>query len=186
MAETRGRSTYAEIEIRREQVLRLRFARLSEPEIAERLRVSASTVSRDLQVIHESWGERFRAEFHPLREINEAIALYAVLEAAALRELVRLETEANGGTAGKMKCIHAAGAMRSRRVDVLVAAGLMNATELRAQHALPRAAEIRAAVEAAQLEPHEVIHDGSPARRPGDGASSFSLPAELPVGADPR
>ena len=41
MAETRGRSTYAEIEIRREQVLRLRFARLSEPEIAERLRVSA-------------------------------------------------------------------------------------------------------------------------------------------------
>ena len=63
IAETRSRSTYAEIEIRREQVLRLRFARLSEPEIAERLRVSASTVSRDLQVIHESWGERFRAEF---------------------------------------------------------------------------------------------------------------------------
>ena len=74
IAETRSRSTYAEIEIRREQVLRLRFARLSEPEIAERLRVSASTVSRDLQVIHESWGERFRAEFDPLREINEAIA----------------------------------------------------------------------------------------------------------------
>jgi len=51
-----------------------------------------------------------------------------VLEAAALRELVRLETEANGGTGAKMKCINAAGAMRARRVEVLVAAGLMNAT----------------------------------------------------------
>ena len=72
MAETRSRSTYAEIEIRREQVLRLRFARLSEPEIAERLRVSASTVSRDLQVIHESWGERFRAEFDPEPKLGHA------------------------------------------------------------------------------------------------------------------
>jgi hypothetical protein len=59
------------------------------------------------------------------------------------------------------------------------AAGLMNATDLRAQHALPRAAEIRAAVAAAQVEPGNVIRNGEPAWRPGDGGSSPSLLTEL-------
>jgi hypothetical protein len=169
--ETRRRSTQFEIEFRREEVLRLRLAHLSEPEIAERLCVSAATVSRDLRNIHENWGERFRAEFDPLREINEAVAVYSVLEAAALRELVRLESEpSKSTTAAKMKTIHAAGAMRARRVEVLVAAGLMNTTDLRSQSTLPRAADIRAAIEDA---------DREPAWCPGDGGASVSRPAEL-------
>jgi transposase len=49
------RATDAEIKRRRIQVLRLRFAQLSEPEIAERLGVSASTISRDLQAVHDGW-----------------------------------------------------------------------------------------------------------------------------------
>ena len=126
-------------------------------------------MSRDLRVIHQSWGERFRAEFDPLREINEAVALYSVLEGAALRELVRLETEANGGTAAKVKCIHAAGAMRARRVEVLVAAGLMSATDLRPHSTLPRAAEIRAAIESAQFEPCDAPGGPQPTWRADDG-----------------
>jgi hypothetical protein len=152
---------------------------LSEPEIAERLRVSAATASRHLKAIHESWGTGFRAEFDPLREIHEAIALYKVLEAAALEELVRLETEGDSRTAAESQ-MHPC-----RWRDVCppgrsaCGGGLLNAAELRAQNTLPRAAEIRAAVEAAQLEPGNMIRDGAPAWRPGDRESSLSLPTEL-------
>jgi hypothetical protein len=56
-----------------------------------------------------------QAEFLRLMTLAEAVALYSVLEGAAVRELMRLEAEADSGAAAKVKCIHAAGAMRSRR-----------------------------------------------------------------------
>jgi predicted transcriptional regulator len=150
MTESRNRATDAEIQLRRVQVLRLRFAELSETEIAERLGVSPSTVSRDLEATQDQCSERFRSSFDVGRELAEAVALFEVLEGAAVRELVRLEPEVVGGAAAKVKCIHAAGAMRSRRVELLAAVGLMAANNVRPRNELPSAAEIRLAIESAR------------------------------------
>jgi hypothetical protein len=129
--------TNGEVELRRNRALQLRLAGLGESEIAEWLCVSAATISRDLKDIQEGWGRQFRDEFDVVRELAEAVALYSLLEGAAVRELMRLEAEADSGASAKTRCILAAGAMRSRRVELLAAAGLMSATELRPQGALP-------------------------------------------------
>jgi hypothetical protein len=150
MDEDRHRATDAEIEIRRAQVLRLRFAGLTESEIAGRFGVSTATVSRDLAEIHENWAERFRSKFDVVDELADAASLFQVLEAATVRELLRLEAKENGSTASMVKCIQVAGAMRTRRINLLVIAGLMTAIPL-AAHGLPSAEVIRQAIEAAKL-----------------------------------
>ena len=77
-------------------------------------------------------------------------------------------------------------AAREKTTALLQDVGLMERATTDVVVGLPSAAEIRTAIESARLEPHAVIHDGATAWRTGDGASSLSLPAELPVGADPR
>lgn len=147
---TRQRATDGEIEVRRQQVLRLRLARFSEPEIGARLGVSPATVSRDLAEIQKTWGERFQNQFDVLRELAETVALYELLEGAAVRELIRLEADPKAGTTSKVKAIVAAGNNRKIRTDLLVSAGLLVALPPPSSHNLPTAAEIQAAL--AQIE----------------------------------
>src|SRR5438046_6995556 len=121
----KSRATEAEIERRRTEVLRLRFAQLSESEIATTLGISVPTVSRDLAAIQAKWADRFGTAFDPARELGEAVALYTNLEGAALRELHRLEGKSHASTAEALKCIQTAGAMRANRIDLLVECGLV-------------------------------------------------------------
>jgi predicted transcriptional regulator len=169
VTEGRHRATDLEIETRRAHVVRLRFARLSEPEIAEKLSVSPSTVSRDLQAIHENWGQRFQANFDAVRELAEAVALFELLEGAAVKELVRLETEGSSGAAATMRCILTAASMRAQRINLLLTAGVIAESAVRPRSALPRAAEIKAAIESARLEPCEIVRNAEPAWRPRGG-----------------
>jgi len=137
------RATEAEIEQRRAEVLRLRFAQLSESEIAERMGVSVPTVSRDLAAIQAEWANRFGTEFEPARELGEAVALYKHLEGAALRELHRVEAE-GGSTAARLKCMQTAGAMRDSRLDLLHKCGLVGKkVEPPPQNRIQNANEIR-------------------------------------------
>ena len=80
-----------------------------------------------------------------------------------------------------LRCMNTAMVAREKMTALLQDVGLLNRAATDVVVGLPSAAEIRAAIESARLEPHEVIRDGAPALRPGDGAS-LSLPAELPVG----
>jgi predicted transcriptional regulator len=159
MTESRNRATDAEIERRRAQALRLRFARLSEPEIAERLGVSPATVSRDLQVVHQTWGERFQTHFDLGRELVEAVLLFEILEGAAVKQLVRLEGEADSGATAIVKCVLAAAELRTRRLNLFAAAGLIGDSPVRTQTALPSAAEIRAAIESVRFEQLDIVPD---------------------------
>ena len=152
---SKRRSTPAEVEHRRERVLRLRFARLGEAEIARQLAVSASTVSRDLAAIHEHWGDRFRASFDLGHEIAEAAEFFSILEAEALKELIRLDGQAGPATGSRIRCLWAARAMREAKLDLLATAGLL--TALPPQHRLPRAAEIRAVLQAARREARQIM-----------------------------
>ena len=115
-------------------MLRLRFAALFEPEIAQKLNTSAATVSRDLQAIHKSWGARSRDSFDVVGEVAESVALFGMLEASALRELIRLEAQANSVTGSKIRCLWAARAMREARLDLLAAVGIIGASLPGCQH----------------------------------------------------
>lgn len=137
----RYQATAAEIEERRARAVRLRFARLSESEIAQKLNVSAATVCRDLRAAQQDWAQRFGRQRDAAEEVGEAIALFQLLEGAAIDELNRLESEKDSSTGAKMQTLWAARAMRLARLDLLVTtgalkpiveSGTMRATELRA------------------------------------------------------
>lgn len=170
---SRYRATPAEVEQRRALVLRCRFARMGEAEIARRLAVSTSTVSRDLEAIHKDWGSRFRDSFDVAHEVAEAAELFGLLEAEALKELLRLDGQARASTGSRMRCLWAARSMREARLDLLVGAGLL--TALTPMNRLPRAAEIRAALQAVRLEDLKVVSAAELAVLNGRGDSSHSV-----------
>ena len=120
MTTSRHRATTAEIEERRAEVVRLRFAGLSEREIAKRVAVSAPTVSRDLAAARAEFGRSHNAA----HEVGEGVSLFALLEATAIRELVRLEAEGTPATGAKMQCCWLAKSARQARLDLLHAMGL--------------------------------------------------------------
>ena len=82
----RYQATAAEIEERRARAVRLRFARLSESEIAQKLNVSAATVCRDLRAAQQDWAQRFGRQRDAAEEVGEAIALFQLLEGAAQQD----------------------------------------------------------------------------------------------------
>jgi len=147
----RHRATATEVQLRRAEVIRLRFARLSEPDIARRLGVSAATISRDLRAIHDSWSERLQSSFNVSLELGEAVALFNTLESSAVRELVRLQDKGNAKTASVVRCILAARTIREARLNLFVSVGLIPPT-LSAANQLPRADDVRRAIWAARAQ----------------------------------
>ena len=73
-------------------------------EIADRPKVSPATVSRDLEAIHATWGQKFGPAFDMVQELAEAVALYELLAKASMAELLWLEDGRVGSTNAKMKC----------------------------------------------------------------------------------
>ena len=125
----RHRATPFEIEERRTRVVHLRHAGLSEPEIGRRLGVSAATVSRDLQTVREDWSRRFGSNYDAAREVGEGVSLFGLLEATAIRELLRLESETKRSTGAMMQCCWVARSARQARIDLLVSAGVIGAEQ---------------------------------------------------------
>jgi predicted transcriptional regulator len=159
MADTH-RATTAEIVARRARVLRLRLTGLSEPEIGEQLGVSAATVSRDLIAVQQGWAEEFGDRFNAKAEIGESVALFGVLEAAAMRELAKLEAE-NGSTSQKVRCLWAARGMRQAKHDLLMATGMIrHGSDMPPASNLPTAAEIRRAIHLARITPDDLVSEG--------------------------
>jgi predicted DNA-binding protein (UPF0251 family) len=139
------RARKVEMEVRRGEVLRLRLAHVSEEEIGRQLGVSRATACRDLQAVRTQWSERF-ADFDPVAEVGEALALYELLEGATIRELMQLP---DGATTSKLKCVLAAVATRRARIDLLELVGLMDRSLCPQASSLPTAQEIRRALELA-------------------------------------
>lgn len=125
----RYKATAAEIAERRARAVRLRFARQSESEIAQQLQVSVATGSRDLRAAQEDWAKRFGSRRDAAEEVGEAVALFELLEGAAVDELVRLESADGASTGARMQCLWAARAMRLARLDLLVTAGVIKPDE---------------------------------------------------------
>jgi hypothetical protein len=118
----------------------MRFSGMNQGEIGEALGVSASTICRDLEAVHEEIGTQLQARETMLREVTEATALYGMLEAAAFRELVRLEADDEATTGAKIKAIAAVHAMRRARLDLLASVGVLRG-------GLPEPSGISSAVE---------------------------------------
>jgi hypothetical protein len=137
----RRRTTLGELESRRSEALRLRFAGESESRIAERLGVSVATISRDLRATRESLSREFNDAEFARHEIASAVSLFTFLENAAVRELLRLDADPSA-TNAKVKCILAAHTMRLARLEALAAVGLITMS-LPSPNSLPRAAKIR-------------------------------------------
>jgi transposase len=160
MATTKHRATIDEIGVRRAEVVRLRFTGMSEPEIAGQLRVSSATVCRDLQAIQQTWGDQLGKNFDAKNEVAEALGLFELLEAAAVRELAKLESHGYRATASRMKCLSAARTMRSARIDLLAGIGFLGPSLPTTN--IPNAASIRLALRDARASERNLI---SPAER---------------------
>ena len=125
MGKNRHRATTTEIQERRARVVALRFAKFSELEIGRRLGISASTASRDLQAAREEWTRRFGNNYDSGKEVGEGVALFGLLEATAVRELLRLEAETKRSTGAMMQCCWVARSARQARIDLLVDSGVI-------------------------------------------------------------
>lgn len=67
MAKVNGRAEKVAIEDRRRKVARLLAKKITQAEIAEELRVSQPTISRDVKVIEEEWKREYAAELDAIR-----------------------------------------------------------------------------------------------------------------------
>ena len=120
---------------------------------------------------------------HGSGRLPEAVALFNVLEGAAVKELVRLEDEGEARTSSKMRCILTARAMRDARLNLPANVGLIG-SHLPAVNRLPSAEEIRKVFQTVRTETQSsVISEAGRGWLKGKGvamkpASTAGLPFE--------
>ena len=109
---------------RRQRVQSLRLRGFSQRQIAEALNVSQGTISNDLKWVREHRREQFGvpARFDPEQEIGEAVALFAEVEASALRDYSRLP---QNNVKDRNVCLRTAMSARLSRVHTLQDQGIL-------------------------------------------------------------
>jgi predicted transcriptional regulator len=139
-----------ELAFRRQKVLKLRARRVSEAQIGRALGVSEATVSRDLAWIREHWRELFgpTPTFDPAAFVGETLSRYEEIEAIALVDAAKAN-----GLRERMACFHVAMLARDRQVSLLQDLGLLRHMSDTPVRGLPTAAQIRAALQTATIDP---------------------------------
>jgi hypothetical protein len=117
--------------------------------------LSTATICRDLADTYSKWKQQFGSEYDANRELGEAIALYQLLEGAAIRELIRLDARQEDHTSAKIRCISAAASARTARIDLLAGVGLIGPVS--APKGLPSAASIRLSMQTARMEDRALV-----------------------------
>lgn len=132
---------------RRLKTLQLRLRGLTEPQIANALQVSVTTVSMDLAYVYREWKDKYG--LHPTVDpaviVGEAMTLYQETERMALVEYNKLS---NGPTnaiiaRSKMACLKMANEAKDRQVNLLQDLGILHRALGTVNVNLPQASEIR-------------------------------------------
>ena len=148
-------ATESELEERRLKVAGLRLRRLSLAQISRALGVSQPTVSRDLAWVRTHRQQVYGATptLDPAELIGESVALFADIEAGALRYAQSTTLSVRD----RLRCMNTAMVAREKMTALLQDVGLLNRAAPDLVIGLPTAAQIRSALEAVQLEQHEEV-----------------------------
>jgi hypothetical protein len=87
--------------------------------------------------------------------LGDSVALYDDIEATALR----IGHAAGLSVRDRLRCLHVAMAARERKTALLQDVGLLNRAATSLVIGMPTASQIRNAIEAVELEQHEVVPD---------------------------